>query len=103
MPIKPKTDNKPGQKSPGRFSGIIENVVPEVIQVPEPKEVILKKSEPTKSTVRTFTEGQPIRLDRALWLRLKMLKLQQEGRGVKVTLMELLDTAVEEYLKRNES
>ncbi|WP_289198902.1 hypothetical protein [Bacteroides acidifaciens] len=45
-----------------------------------------------------FKNGQPLRIDKGLWLRLKSLQLKREMQGTRTTLMELANEALDAFL-----
>lgn len=103
MVIKPKTDRKPGGAS--RFAAMLDPgnamaasdqkpvVVPEPVVEPDNTPAPRKKQEKDK-----FKNGQPLRIDKGLWLRLKSLQLKREMQGTRTTLMELANEALDAFL-----
>ena len=104
MAIKPKMDRKPGGTSrfeamlnPGNAMAASEQkptiVSAEPVGEPDNTPAPRKKQEKDK-----FKNGQPLRIDKGLWLRLKSLQLKREIQGTRTTLMELANEALDAFL-----
>lgn len=100
--IKPKPDRKPGAK-PQRFTDMLDpqnamatvsndTVVAAGDDVSKP-EVTERKSGKSKQM-----DGQPIRIGKTLWLRLKSLQLELAEKDQNKTLQDLANEALDAYL-----
>lgn len=105
MAIKPKTDRKPGGAS--RFAAMLDpgkamaasDLKPAIAQEPVGETDNIQVQAPKKKLEKDkFKNGQPLRIDKGLWLRLKSLQLKREMQGTRTTLMELANEALDAFL-----
>lgn len=101
MAIKPRTDRKPGGAS--RFAEMLNPgkamaaaAMDSGSQEPENNRVVTIENRRLEKD--KFKNGQPLRIDKGLWLRLKSLQLKREIEGRRTTLMELANEALEVFL-----
>lgn len=102
--IKPKTDRKPGAR-PQRFASFLDpaNAMAETKTetVDPPVNDILpenRQESNRKTSGGNWNNGQPIRIDKGIWLRLKTYQLKLEAQGQRKTLMDLTNEALEVFL-----